>query len=107
MMLFLSLAAVVEDSDFRSFLWAGACLKRAGLSRKVRNAGQRGAQLNEPSHTCLCSSFAVPSPHLFPACGLGGAVGGRAVRRGVCVCATATKDRSQGTIGFVSVSEYS
>ena len=21
----------------------------------------------EPSHTCLCSSFAVPSPHLFPA----------------------------------------
>jgi len=24
MMLFLSLAAVVEDSDFRSFLWAGA-----------------------------------------------------------------------------------
>ena len=32
---------------------------------------------------------------------LGGAVGGRAVRHGVCVCATATKDRSQRTIGFV------
>ena len=28
-------------------------------------------------------------------------MGGRAVRCGVCVCATATKDRSQGTIGFV------
>ena len=27
--------------------------------------------------------------------------GGRAVRCGVCVCATATEDRSQGTIGFV------
>ena len=32
---------------------------------------------------------------------LGGAAGGRAVRCGVCVCATATTDRSQETIGFV------
>ena len=23
-------------------------------------------RITEPSHTCLCSSFAVPSPHLFP-----------------------------------------
>ena len=24
-------------------------------------------RITEPSHTCSCSSFAVPSPHLFPA----------------------------------------
>ena len=29
---------------------------RAGLSRKVRKAGQRGAQLNPPIRTFLCSS---------------------------------------------------
>ena len=39
----------------------------------------------------------IPSSHSR----LGGAAGGRAVRCGVCVCAAATKDRSQGTIGFV------
>ena len=36
----------------------------------------------------LGSSFAVPSPHLFLA--WGGAVAGRAVLNGACVCVTAT-----------------
>ena len=65
-----------------------SCLERAGLSRKVRNAGQRDAQgTTLPSHTCLCSSFAVPSPHLFLS-RLGGAAGGRArgAKRFVRVC---------------------
>ena len=42
----------------------------------------------EPSHTCLCSSFAVPSPHLFPAPRRGGGRGGGGrgceVRCGAC-----------------------
>ena len=64
------------------------------LSRKVRDTGQRGAQLNPPIRVCG-SSFAVPSPHSSLS-RLGGAVGGRAVRSSVCMCATATKDRSKG-----------
>ena len=46
------------------------------------------------------STWSVPSPHSSLS-RLGGAVGGRAVRRGPCVGETATKVRSQGTIGFV------
>ena len=45
-------------------------------------------RITEPSHTCSYSSFAVPSPHLFPAW-----AGRRAgARGGVCVCVTATRD---------------
>ena len=47
----------------------------------------------ETSHTCwwllLCCPISSPLSRL------GGAAGGRAVRCGVCMCATATKDRSQ------------
>ena len=56
-------------------------------------------RITEPSHTCL--GFLLCCPISSSLSRLGGAVGGRAVRRGVCVCATATKDRSQRTIGFV------
>ena len=56
-------------------------------------------RITEPSHTCLC--FLLCCPISSSLSRLGGAVGGRAVRHGVCVCATATKDRSQRTIGFV------
>ena len=56
-------------------------------------------RITEPSHTC--SWLLLRCPISSSLSRLGGAVGGRAVRCGVCVCATATKDRSQGTIGFV------
>ena len=56
-------------------------------------------RITEPSHTCLC--FLLCCPISSSLSRLGGAVGGRAVRHGVCVCVTATKDRSQRTIGFV------
>ena len=55
----------------------------------------------EPSHTQYVFGLLLCCPISSSLSRLGGAVGGRAVRRGVCVCATATKDRSQGTIGFV------
>ena len=52
----------------------------------------------EPSHTCLCSSFAVPSPPLFPAWA-GQRVGARC---GVaCECVRLQRRTAQGTIGFV------
>ena len=53
----------------------------------------------EPSHTC--SWLLLRCPISSSLSRLGGAAGGRAVRRGVCVCATASKDRPQRTIGFV------
>ena len=56
-------------------------------------------RITEPSHTCL--GFLLCCPISSSLSRLGGAVGGRAVRRGVCVCATATKDSSQRSIGFV------
>ena len=56
-------------------------------------------RITEPSHTCLCLLLCCPISSSLSR--LGGAAGGRAVRCGVCVCATATEDRSQGTIGFV------
>ena len=56
-------------------------------------------RITEPSHTCL--GFLLCCPDSSSLSRLGGAVGGRAGRRGVCVCATATTDRSQRTIGFV------
>ena len=73
-----------------------SCLERAGLSRKVRDAGQRDAQLNPPIRVGLLLRCPISSSLSR----LGGAAGGRAVRRGVCVCATATKDRLQGPLGL-------
>ena len=61
-----------------------SCLKRAGLSRKVRNAGQRDAQLYPPIRFC-----APPLLSHFPAW-----AGRRAGARceAACVCVTATRD---------------
>ena len=56
-------------------------------------------RITGPSHTCL--GFLLCCPDSSSLSRLGGTVGGRAVRRGVCVCATATTDHSQRTIGFV------
>ena len=41
---------------------------------------------------CVSSWFRIKNTHSHT---LGGAAGGRAVRCGMCMCATATKDRSQ------------
>ena len=51
-----------------------SCLKRAGLSRKVRNAGQRDAQLYPPIRVCAPPSLSISSSISFPP----GRGGGRA-----------------------------
>ena len=60
-----------------------SCLKRAGLSRKVRNAGQRDAQLYPPIRFCAPPSLSNLLISFPPGRGGGRA---RGVRSGVCMC---------------------
>ena len=73
----------------RHFL--ASALARAGLSRKVRNAGQRGAQLQPPIRVCsapfLSSGCSIlPSPSDLARARRGGGARGCGVRCGAGAC---------------------
>ena len=86
-------------SSDRAYGVAVTFLPRKGGAVPESEKRRAAWRITEPSHTCLRLLLCCPISSSLSR--LGGAVGGRAVRRGVCVCATATKDRSQRTIGFV------